>query len=94
MADPYMTICLVTPGGVVTKPFADGHLTMRSCLGYLQAEDSVLAEMREGHEPVPWASGAARDEALASIRGRGDIDEATRAELLGWVAATPFYEDA
>ena len=98
MADPYMTVCLVTPGGVVVKPFADGHLTMRSCLGYLQAEDAVLAEMRQAQqgpcEPVPWASGAARDEATASIRDRGDLDEGTRADLLEWVAATPFYEDA
>ena len=58
----------------------------------------MLAEMRRAQrdpcEPVPWASGAARDEALASIRERGDIDEATRADLLEWVAATPFYEDA
>ncbi|MCC5957691.1 MAG: hypothetical protein JJU07_16445 [Natronohydrobacter sp.] len=94
MTDPYMTVCLVTPGGVVVKPFADGtHLTMRSCLGYLQAEDAVLAEMRAGHDPVPWASEAARYEAMASIRERGDLDEGTRADLLAWVGGTPYYAD-
>ena len=34
MPDPYPHVTLVSPGGVLTKPFADGtHLTMRVTLG-------------------------------------------------------------
>ncbi len=94
MPDPYPHVTLVSPGGVLTKPFADGsHLTMRVTLGYLFGEEGVLTEMRERREPVPWENEEARDTALASIRTRIDIEDDVRADLLEWVGASPFYED-
>lgn len=93
MTDPYPHVTLVSPGGVLTKPFADGtHLTMRVTLGYLFGEEGVLTEMRERREPVPWESAGIRDEALESIRTRIDVEDDVRADLLVWVEGTPFYE--
>ena len=94
MPDPYPHVTLVSPGGVLTKPFADGtHLTMRVTLGYLFGEEGVLTEMQERREPVPWENQRVRDEALESIRTRIDVEDDVRAELLDWVEASPFYED-
>lgn len=93
MPDPYPHVTLVSPGGVLTKPFADGsHLTMRVTLGYLFGEEGVLTEMREGREPVPWENKRVRDEAMASIQSRIDIEDDVRADLLEWVGASPYYE--
>ena len=94
MPDPYPHVTLVSPGGVLTKPFADGsHLTMRVTLGHLFGEEGVLTEMQERREPVPWENERVRDEALESIQSRIDIEDDVRADLLEWVAASPYYED-
>jgi hypothetical protein len=83
----------VSPGGVLTKPFADGsHLTMRVTLGYLFGEEGILTEMRERREPVPLENERVRDEALESIRTRMDVEDDVRADLLEWVGASPYYE--
>lgn len=93
MSKPYPHVTLVSPGGVLTKPFADGtHLTMRVTLGYLFGEEGVLTEMRERREPVPWENQRVRDEALEAIRTRIDVEDDVRADLLSWVEGTPFYE--
>lgn len=93
MTDGAVHVTLVSPGGVLTKPFADGtHLTMRVTLGYLFGEEGVLTEMRERREPVPWESEQARETALTSIRSRIDLEDDVRADLQDWVAASPYYE--
>lgn len=93
MPDPYPHVTLVSPGGVLTRPFADGtHLTMRVTLGYLFGEEGVLTEMRKRREPVPWENERVRDEALESIRTRIDLEDDVRADLLQWVGASPYYE--
>lgn len=93
MPNPYPHVTLVSPGGVLTKPFADGtHFTMRVTLGYLFGEEGVLTEMRERREPVPWENQRVRDEALEAIRTRIDVEDDVRADLLSWVEGTPFYE--
>ena len=85
----------VRPGGVATKTFADGAETMRICLGYLHdPDDGVLAEMKAKHDPVPWQSAKVRDEAILMVETRGDLNEEKRAELLEWIAATPYFADA
>lgn len=93
MPDPYPHVTLVSPGGVLTKPFADGsHLTMRVTLGYLFGEEGVLTEMQERREPVPWENERVRDEAVESIRTRIDLEDDIRADLLEWVGDSPYYE--
>ncbi|KHQ53599.1 hypothetical protein [Mameliella alba] len=93
MPNPYPHVTLVSPGGVLTKPFADGtHLTMRVTLGYLFGDEGVLTEMRERREPVPWENQRVRDEALEAIRTRIDVEDDIRADLLAWVEGTPFYQ--
>lgn len=68
---------------------------MRICLGYLHdPDDGVLAEMKAKHDPVPWQSSKVREEATWSVETWGDLDEETRAKLLVWIAATPYFEDA
>lgn len=94
MPDPYPHVTLVSPGGVLTRPFADGsHLTMRVTLGFLFGEEGVLTEMQERREPVPWENERVRDEALETIRSRIDLEEDVRSDLLEWVGASPYYED-
>ncbi|MEM6693521.1 MAG: hypothetical protein AAF626_02520 [Pseudomonadota bacterium] len=94
MPDPYPNVTLVSPGGVLTRAFADGtHLTMRVTLGYLVGDEGVLTEMRERREPVPWENERVRDEALEAIRTRMDVEDDVRADLLEWVGASPYYEE-
>ncbi len=93
MPDPYPHVTLVSPGGVLTRAFADGtHLTMRVTLGYLFGDEGVLTEMRERREPVPWENERVREEALEAIRTRLDVEDEVRADLLEWVGASPYYE--
>lgn len=88
-------ITLVRPGGVATVVFANGAVTQRLCLGYLHdPDDGVLAEMKAPHDPVPWASESVRDEAMQAVSARKDLDDETRTQLLEWIAATPYFEDA
>lgn len=95
MTEHSSQITFVRPGGVATQTFADGAATMRICLGYLHdPDDGVLAEMKAKHDPVPWQSAKVRDEALWAVERRQDLDEKTRARLLEWIAATPYFEDA
>lgn len=88
-------VTLVRPGGVATKTFADGAAAMRICLGYLHdPDDGLLAEMKAKHEPVPWASRAVRDEAVQAVSMRTDLKDEVKAEVLEWMARTPYFEDA
>lgn len=92
--DKDVTFILVRPGGVVTKPFADGAITQRIGLGYMHdPDDGVISEMKAGREPVPWQSAEVRDEAVLAVKARRDLDEETCAKLLKWIAATPYFED-
>lgn len=95
---PEVQLCVILPCGTVTLPFADGTITCRSAVGHLHTpETGLLAEMRRAKhgpcEPVPWRSAAVRDAAMAEVERHGDLDDATRAALLEWIAATPYYED-
>lgn len=94
MPNPYMYVTLVSPGGVLTKAFADGsHALMRTCAGYLHSQDDgLLIEMAERREPVPWESAAVRDEAIQSIRARQDLEDRERTNLIAWIEGTPYYE--
>lgn len=94
MTEHSSQITFVRPGGVATQTFADGAATMRICLGYLHdPDDGVLAEMRTQHDPVPWQSAQVRDDAIMAVGTRADLDVQTRARLLEWIAATPYFED-
>ncbi|WP_227288014.1 hypothetical protein [Boseongicola sp. H5] len=95
MTDGAVHVTIVKAGGVATVKFADGYETMRVALGYLESPaDGLIAEMDEGREPVPWQSAQVRDEATFSVETRLDLDDETRARLLEWIAATPYFEDA
>jgi hypothetical protein len=86
-------ITYVSPGGLALKLFDEGYVLMRVVLGHLEnSEDGLLAEYAEDREPVPWASKAVRDEALASVRGHSALDEDTRRNLVRYVLQTPYYE--
>ncbi|MFZ5962008.1 hypothetical protein ACOXXX_03575 [Thalassococcus sp. BH17M4-6] len=94
MGRPYTYVTLISPGGVLTRAFADGtHALMRTCAGYLHSQDDgLLVEMAERREPVPWESAAVRDEAIRSIRARMDLEDGERADLIAWIEGTPYYE--
>ncbi|MBI1495195.1 hypothetical protein [Halocynthiibacter styelae] len=94
MTEHSSQITFVRPGGVATQAFADGAATMRICLGYLHdPDDGVLAEMKAKHDPVPWQSAQVRDDAIMAVETRADLNHDTRARLLEWIAATPYFED-
>jgi len=95
MTEHTSQITFVRPGGVATRIFADGAETMRICLGYLHdPDDGVLAEMKAKHDPVPWQSAQVRDESMRAVGARADLDDETQAQLLEWIAATPYFEDS
>ncbi|WP_299955391.1 hypothetical protein [uncultured Roseobacter sp.] len=95
MTDSAVHVTIVNAGGVATVKFADGYETMRVALGYLESSaDGLIAEIDEGREPVPWQSAQVRDEAMEAVERRQDLDGKTRARLLEWIAATPYFEDA
>ena len=88
---------LTSPGGLAVRTFRDGGVLMRVCAGHLDADDGLLAEMLSGTEPAPWASAAARDEAVSRVRrdvrrAEGEEREAL-VRLLEHVRRTPYYED-
>ncbi len=88
-----MNLCFILPCGTVTLPFEDGTLTCRSSVGHLDTpETGLIAEMEAGTEPTPWRSADRRDEALASIESRRDLDDAMRQLLLDHVRRTPWFE--
>ena len=94
MTEHSSQITFVRPGGVATQSFADGAETMRICLGYLHdPDDGVLAEMKAEHDPVPWQSAQVRDGAIMTVQTRADLDDETRAQLLDWIKATPYFEN-
>lgn len=93
-----ITVTYVSPGGVACRPFAEGYLTMRVCLGHVyHVEDGLEAEVALGCEPVPWASHKVREEAIAELRRRASgaegEDRPTLVRLLEHVKRTPYYED-
>ena len=94
MNKPYTYVTLISPGGVLTKAFADGtHALMRTCAGYLHSqEDGLLIEMAERRETVPWESATVREEAIQSIHARKDLEDEERADLIAHVRGTPYYE--
>ncbi len=92
---PEVRVTIVRPGGTATLTYADGNETMRVATGYLYDPiDGLLAEMHAGREPTPWQSKAVRDDATWAIETRLDLDDATRRELMDWIAATPFFANA
>ncbi|NCQ23596.1 MAG: hypothetical protein COW54_02285 [Rhodobacteraceae bacterium CG17_big_fil_post_rev_8_21_14_2_50_63_15] len=93
MTDDAIQVTIVRAGGTATVKFADGYETMRVATGYLHdPSDGLIAEMREGREATPWQSKATRDEAEWSVETRLDLDDATRRELLDWIAGTAYFE--
>ena len=95
MSDDAIQVTVVRAGGTATVKFADGYETMRVATGYLHDPgDGLIAEMREGRDAAPWASRAVRDEAAWSVEVRGDLDDATRRDLLDWIAGTAYFEGA
>lgn len=94
MAEDRVTVVHVMPSGVATLPLPDGTaLTCRVTVGHLDCPDTgLLDELSRGHEPTPWRSLAIRDEALAIIDGRSDLDQTTQARLLNHVRNSPYYE--
>lgn len=93
--EPDVRVTLVRPGGVSVQTFADGAACMRICLGYLHdPDDGLLAEMKAEQDPVPWASAGLRDEAAQAVSVRADLKDDVRGQLLAWIAATPYFEDA
>lgn len=93
MTDGAVHVTIVKPGGTATVKFSDGYETMRVATGYLHDQhDGLIAEMTEGRDATPWASRALRDEAAWSVEVRGDLDDATRRDLLDWIAGTAYFE--
>lgn len=92
-----ITVTYVSPGGVACRPFAEGYLTMRVCLGHIHhPDDGLEAEMEYGREPVPWISAATRNDAIAELRRRAKKAEGDNRSklirLLEHVRQTPYYE--
>ncbi|MCA6230059.1 MAG: hypothetical protein IM654_10055 [Phenylobacterium sp.] len=94
MAEDRVTVVHVMPSGVATLPLPDGNaVTCRVTVGHLDCPDTgLIDELGRGREPTPWRSLAIRDEALAIIDGRSDLDQATQARLLQHVRNSPYYE--
>jgi len=93
-----ITIAYTSPGGIAVKPFADGYLAMRVCLGHIHhLEDGLLAELRGSREPVPWQNATVREEAIETLRRRArradDGERSALARLIEHVQRTPYYED-
>lgn len=83
----------VTPGGVLTRKFADGAATMRICLGQVyHPDDGLLVEMDDFCEPVPWENLAAKEEAIKSVLARSDFTADQKADLVKHIKSTPHYE--
>jgi hypothetical protein len=95
MAEDRVTVIHVMPSGVATLPLPDGTaVTCRVTLGHLDCPDTgLIDELSRRREPTPWRSLAIRDEALATIDERSDLDQATQARLLHHVRNSPYYED-
>lgn len=92
-----VTVTFVSPGGVACRPFAGAYLTMRVCLGHVHDPDDGLgAETALGRDPVPWASKAVREGAIADLRRRARAvegeDRAALVRMLEHVRRTPYYE--
>ena len=92
MADDKVTVTHVYPCGTAMLPLPDGEaVTCRVATGHLDAPDTgLIDEMRRRRTPV--RSEAVRGEALATIGGRADLDQATRDGLLRHVRNSPYYE--
>lgn len=82
----------VTAGGVATIPVQGGHVTCRVTLGHMPADDGLLSELEEGAECLPWASKAAKMEAMDAIRNRDSLAATTKERLLAHLAKAPFFE--
>jgi hypothetical protein len=91
---PEVRVVHVMPCGTASLPLPDGSsVNCRVCVGHLDCPDTgLLDEMARGREPTPWRSEAIRDEALAVIDGRSDLDGATQARLLRHVRNSPYFE--
>lgn len=87
------TIQYVLPGGVANKVFADGATLVRVTLGWITTAEGVLTEMQEGKDRVPWAHLAARNTAVEAIKADRFMGEDAKAELIGYLEATPYYGD-
>ena len=94
-----VTVTYTSPGGIAVRPYADGYLAMRVCLGHVDhAEDGLVGEVERGREPVPWQDRAVRDEAIAELRRRARKSEGDQRsaliKLVEHVRNTPYYEAA
>jgi len=90
---PEVQICYVLPCGTATLPFKGGTITCRVAVGHLDTpETGLIDEMRGGREPTPWRSAEIREEALATVGNRADLDETMKRRLLSHLRRTPWYE--
>ncbi len=93
MTDEAVQVTIVKPGGTATVKFSDGYETMRVATGYLHdPSDGLIAEMRMARDATPWASRGVRDDAAWSVEVRADLDDATRQDLLDWIAGTAYFD--
>lgn len=91
-------VILTTPGGVVCLPFSDksqphGYklVSMRNCLGILEAEDSIQAEMRGECEVIHWESKDLKEAAVHQLASQSGISDEERQSLLNYLEQTRFY---
>jgi hypothetical protein len=91
---PEVRVVHVFPSGVASLPLPDGSAAnCRVTVGHLDCPDGgLLHELRSGGERVPWRSLAVREDALASVGARSDLDAGTRAALARHVASTDYFE--
>lgn len=93
-----ITVTYTSPGGIAVRPFADGYLAMRVCLGHVHhSADGLMTELETGRDPVPWRSAEVRDAAVGELRRRARTVEAedrfVLARMVEHVLATPYYEN-
>ena len=87
------TVIYSSPGGVSCRPVAGGAtVAMRSFNVHLHQPWGVRDEMESGRRPVPWASTAERERALAFLATAPDVDRELRDRLYAHVRRTPVLE--
>ncbi len=72
------------PGGLRVQLVGNGWKLVRKGIGKTSEPTSVWAEIRDGLEPVPWVSAAARRKAIriAESKIAGDLTEQKYFQLL------------
>ena len=84
----------VLSGGVCLKQFAEGHLTVRTVLGWIHAPEGIIAELdgTMAGEAIPWESKAIRYEAIGQLARWPGMAEDLRARLIAHVRKSAYYE--